>query len=70
MENVCINIKGKNYNVTFGVTTLPNRKNPCLYKTRGAITEPLAYFTSQENADKFNSILEILLKTYNQLTNQ
>ena len=64
MENVTIKITGKNYNCTFGVTTLPNRKHPCLYKMRGAMLEPLAYFRCQEDADTFNEILNILLKAY------
>lgn len=62
MENVAVKITGKNCNIEFGVTMLPNRKNSCLYRMRGAMSEPLAYFRGQEDADSFNQILEILLE--------
>lgn len=50
------------YSVEFGVTQLPNRKMPCLYCMRGAMTEPLAYFRSEEAAIKFDNILDVLWK--------
>ena len=50
------------YSVEFGVTQLPNRKMPCLYCTRGAMIEPLAYFRSEETAIKFDDILNMLLE--------
>ena len=51
--------------IKFGVTQLPNRKMPCLYCTRGAMIEPLAYFRSEEDAIKFDSILNLLYKAVN-----
>ena len=50
------------HTIKFGVTQLPNRKMPCLYCMRGAMTEPLAYFRSEEAAIKFDNILDILWK--------
>jgi len=50
------------HSIEFGVTQLPNRKMPCLYCTRGAMIEPLAYFRSEEAAIKFDSILNMLLE--------
>ena len=50
------------HSIEFGVTQLPNRKMPCLYYTRGAVIEPLAYFRSEEAAIKFNDILNMLLE--------
>ena len=48
--------------VEFGVMSIPNRKSKCLYRTRGGMVEVLAYFTSDQNADEFNRIIEIILK--------
>ena len=62
MANISIKIESKTSVVEFGVTKLPDRQNPCLYKMRGAILEPLAYFRCQEDADSFNRILELLLE--------
>lgn len=50
------------HSIEFGVTQLPNRKMPCLYCTRGAMIEPLAYFRSEEAAIKFDDILNMLLE--------
>ncbi len=50
------------HSVEFGVTQLPNRKMPCLYCMRGAMIEPLAYFRSEEDAIKFDDILDMLWK--------
>ncbi|MBU1005345.1 MAG: hypothetical protein KJ561_05950 [Nanoarchaeota archaeon] len=50
------------HSIEFGVTQLPNRKMPCLYCTRGAMIEPLAYFRSEETAIKFDDILNMLLE--------
>ncbi len=54
------------YSVEFGVTQLPNRKMSCLYYTRGAMLEPLAYFRSEEDAIKFDDILDMLWKAMGQ----
>jgi len=50
------------HTIEFGVTQLPNRKMPCLYCTRVAMIEPLAYFRSEEDALKFDDILDTVLK--------
>ena len=59
-----IRISTKNRTVEFGVTQLPNRKNPCLYKMRGAMLEPLAYFRNEEDAKSFNEIIEFIISLY------
>ncbi len=51
-------------NVEFGVTSIPNRKSKCLYRMRGAMLEPLAYFRSEQNAEEFEKIIELLLKLH------
>ena len=48
----------------FGVTSLPNRKSPCLYKMRGAMLEPLAYFTSDQNAEEFDKIIGLMFDIF------
>lgn len=59
-ENVSILIKTKNIRAEFGISRLPHRKAKCLYLMRGAILEPLAYFRSDEDADRFNEILDLI----------
>jgi len=46
----------------FGVGSVPYRKSKCLYKMRGAMVEPLAYFTSEQNAEEFDKIIDFLVK--------
>ena len=55
-----IHIEYKNNSIRFGVASLTNRKSKCLYKMRGAIMEPLAYFTSDQNAEEFDKIIDTL----------
>ena len=57
-----IRIETKAGIVEFGVMSIPNCKSKCLYKTRGARVEVLAYFISDQQADEFNKIIEIILK--------
>lgn len=49
-------------NIEFGVVKLPNRRNPALYKMRGANADILAYFRSQEDADAFSCLLDYLIE--------
>lgn len=56
-----IKIETKNNTVEFGVMNIPNRKQRALYCTRGVMVEILAYFRSDEHADKFNKIIEFML---------
>ena len=55
-----IEVKGKAA-VEFGVASLPNRKSKILYKKRGAMVEPLAYFRSDSCADEFQKILDFIV---------
>ena len=52
----------KHGEIRFGIANLPSRKSKCLYKMRGAMCEPLAYFRSDEDADKFEQIIDILFE--------
>ena len=61
MSGIRIEARGKG-TIEFGVMSLPNRKSKILYKTRGCITEPLAYFKSDECADQFEKIIEFMLE--------
>ena len=58
-----IEIKTKERIVSFGVTSAPNRKSKCLYKMRGNLLEPLAYFRSEQNAEEFQDIIDFLIET-------
>lgn len=56
-----IQIYHKKYGtLDFGITRFPNRKSKCLYKMRGAMCEPLAYFRSNPDADDFEIIIDAL----------
>lgn len=57
-----IRFENRRDSVEFGVTKLPNRKSKCLYLARGAQLEPVAYFRSDEDAERFNRALECILK--------
>jgi len=56
-----ISITRGNSKIEFGVTTIPNRKRKALYATRGCMVEVLAYFTSDDNADRFQTILDYII---------
>lgn len=51
--------------VEFGVTKFPNRKSKCLYKMRGAMLEPLAYFRTDDDAKEFERVMDILVEAFN-----
>ncbi|MEA3385864.1 MAG: hypothetical protein U9Q89_05360 [Thermodesulfobacteriota bacterium] len=53
--------------IKFGITTLPGKKRPCLFLSRGGELETLAYFTSDENAEKFKIILDHLVDGFSSL---
>ena len=59
-----IKIETKRRTVEFGVTRQLNRRMPCLYRMRGAMVEPLAYFRSEEDAQAFNDIIEFMLELF------
>lgn len=48
--------------VEFGVTRLPNRVNPALYKMRGANVDVLAYFRSNGDAEDFERLLDYIIE--------
>jgi hypothetical protein len=48
--------------VEFGVTRLPNRRNPALYKMRGANMDVLAYFRSEGDAEDFERLLDYIIE--------
>ena len=57
-------INGPFGKVVFGITQLPNRKCPCLYRMRGAMLEPLAYFRCEADAAAFNMILDTIIEAW------
>lgn len=68
MEGITIKIEIPGCKLEFGITTFPNRKRPCLFLAKGTMIEPLAYFTTDENAEKFKAVLNQLImgiKSYN-----
>ena len=56
-----ISFRTSDMRVEFGVTTVPNRKNKALYLARGCQCEVLAYFTSDENAKRFQDALNLII---------
>lgn len=56
-----IQIDTKNGTIQFGVMTVPNRKQKALYISRGANIDVLAYFTSDENAERFDKALDMVI---------
>ena len=57
-----IRIESKKGNAEFGVMSIPTRKSKFLYRKRGAMIEPLAYFRTDQNAEEFEKIIELLLE--------
>ena len=51
----------KDGKIEFGVMRLPNRRNACLYKMRGANVDVLAYFRSDGCAEDFECLLDKLI---------
>jgi hypothetical protein len=58
-----IKIETKDNKVEFGVMSIPNRKQKVLYCTRGAMIDMLAYFRSDEHAEKFEKIIDFIIDT-------
>lgn len=48
--------------VEFGVTRIPNRVNPALYKMRGVNVDVLAYFRSNGDAEDFERLLDYIIE--------
>jgi len=68
MRGITVKIEMQGYKTEFGITTFPDRKRPCLFLSRGAMIEPLAYFTTDEKAETFRVVLDQLIsgfETYN-----
>ena len=59
-----IKIEAPGRTIEFGVCNIPNRKSKCLYNMRGANFEVLAYFTSDQNAEKFKKSIDDLIETF------
>ena len=57
-----IKFEYRNQIVEFGVTSVPYRKSKALFIARGANTDVLAYFTSEDNADIFNKALDKIVR--------
>lgn len=53
-------ITTKDQRVEFGITRFPDRVNKCLFVARGSMIEPLAYFRSDDDADRFEKILDLI----------
>lgn len=66
-KHVSCRVEGPCGNVEFGVTQLPDRKQPCLYRARGTMICPLAYFRSEEDAETFDRILNTVIDTLQEL---
>jgi len=64
MKGISVKIEMPDYKREFGITTLPDRKRPCLFLSRDAMIEPLAYFTTDEKAKQFKDVLERLITVY------
>ena len=55
--------------VEFGVTRLPNRRNPALYRMRGANCDVLAYFRNDGCAKDFERLLDYLIERTSNIKN-
>ena len=60
-----IRIEKGQMKIEFGVTRMPNRKNKILFKMRGVMLEPLAYFRNNDCAREFEKIMEIINEAFN-----
>lgn len=56
---------GIEHGIEFGVIQLQCRKSKCLYRMRGAMLEPLAYFRSDEHASIFCNVLDVISESFN-----
>lgn len=61
---MAIRIETKDRVEEFGVTKIPTRKSKCLYRMRGNMLEPLAYFRSDEDAEIFDKILDFIFDLF------
>jgi hypothetical protein len=52
MKGISVKIEMPGYKIEFGIATFPNRRRPCLFLSRGAMIEPLAYFTTDNKSLK------------------
>ena len=59
-----IKFKSGSQIIEFGVISVPYRKSKALFIARGANTDILAYFTSEENADIFSSALDKIVRMF------
>jgi len=57
-----IKFKSGSQIIEFGVISVPYRKSKALFIARGANTDVLAYFTSEDNADIFNKALDKIVR--------
>ena len=57
-----IKFKSGSQIIEFGVISVPYRKSKALFIARGANTDVLAYFTSEDNADIFNKALDTIIE--------
>jgi len=64
MKGISVKVEMPDYKREFGITTFPDRKRPCLFLSRGAMIEPLAYFTTNEKAKQFKDVLERLIAIF------
>jgi len=65
MEGIGLSITKDAETIQFGVTTFPDRKNPCLYILKGNVITPLAYFKNENKAKDFCEIIELLANAFN-----
>lgn len=63
MEGVMFKIKWPEGEQEFGISKFPNRKLPCLFRTEGSVFEILAYFKTEEKAEKFKDILNLFFQS-------
>jgi len=68
MAHQSCRIEGPHGKIEFGVTRLPNRKTPCLYRMHGTTLEPLAYFRCKQDAETFDAIIDVIVDTLQSLT--
>ena len=60
MSSIKIETKN-NGTMEFGVMKIPDRKSRALFVTRGAMVEVLAYFRSDDQAERFENLLDFMI---------
>ena len=63
----CYKVQTPGRSVEFGITNIPYRKHKCLYLMRGAMLEPVAYFRNDEDAARFESVMDMMIETVQEL---